>query len=224
MPIRINLLAEQQAAEELRRRDPVKRAIWLSGFLVGVVVAWSGYLQFKLMAAMREVNRKEAEWKIMEPDYTKVTSNLNKVAEAERKWAALQALATNRFLWASPLNALQYVMLAVDDIQVTRLKTDQTYLFIDAVKPTTNTSGSPVRGRPAMAREKILLTIDGKDSSKNPGDKIRKFQEQIASFPYFRTNLQKTELTAFSPRQDGAPGTRPFVTFTVECQYPEKVR
>jgi len=27
MPIRINLLAEAQAAEDLRRRDPVKRSV-----------------------------------------------------------------------------------------------------------------------------------------------------------------------------------------------------
>ena len=30
MPIRLNLLAEAQAAEDLRRRDPVKRALWLA--------------------------------------------------------------------------------------------------------------------------------------------------------------------------------------------------
>ena len=54
MPIRINLLAEQQAAEELRRRDPVKRAIWVAGFFVVVVVVWSGYLQFKFGKRFRD--------------------------------------------------------------------------------------------------------------------------------------------------------------------------
>ena len=29
MAIRINLLAESQAAEEMRRKDPVKRAVWI---------------------------------------------------------------------------------------------------------------------------------------------------------------------------------------------------
>ena len=66
MPIRINLLAEQQAADELRRRDPVKRATWAGGFLVGVLTVWSGYLQVKLMAATSEVNRYESEWKKLE--------------------------------------------------------------------------------------------------------------------------------------------------------------
>ena len=33
MPIRINLLAESQAAEEFRRHDPVKRVIYVAAFL-----------------------------------------------------------------------------------------------------------------------------------------------------------------------------------------------
>src|SRR5207248_11643686 len=93
MPIRINLLAEQQAAEEMGRRDPVKRATWASALLIGILVLVSGYLQFQLMVAMRVVNKSESEWNRIEPDFTKITSNLNKIAEAERKWAALQSLA-----------------------------------------------------------------------------------------------------------------------------------
>ena len=42
MPIHINLLAEAQAAEELRRRDPVKRAIFIGISLVIVALMWSG--------------------------------------------------------------------------------------------------------------------------------------------------------------------------------------
>ncbi len=224
MPIRINLLAEQQAAEELRRRDPVKRATWVSGFLVGLVVFWSGYLQFKLMAAVRDVRRYEAEWKRMEPDYMKVTANLNKVAEAERKWAALQSFATNRFLWATPLNALQYVMTTVHDIQITRLKTDQSYVTTEAVKPATNSIGNVSSGKPARSREKVLLTLEARDSSKNPGDKIFTFQQAITNYAYFRTNLVRVELTAHSPKQETSGGTRPFVSFTFECQFPEKTR
>lgn len=224
MPIRINLLAEQQAAEELRRRDPVKRAIWVCGFLVGVVAVWSGYLQIKLMAAMREVNQVESQWAKIEPEYQKVTSNLNKIAESERRWAALQALATNRFLWAPPLNALQYVMLSVDDIQLTRLKTDQAYVITEAVKPSTNAAGVFVRGKPGTSRERVVLTIDAKDSSKRPGDQVPKFQEAIMHYPFFKTNLQKTELTGRSPRQEGEAGTRPFVTFSIDCLYPERIR
>ena len=34
MPIRLNLLAEAQAAEEARRRDPVKRAVWMAALII----------------------------------------------------------------------------------------------------------------------------------------------------------------------------------------------
>src|SRR6185369_11174040 len=148
MPIRINLLAEQQAADELRRRDPVKRAIWIGGFIVGVMAVWSAYLQIKLMAATSEVNRYESEWRKLEASYKKVTANMEAAAEAERKWAALQSLATNRFLWGTALNALQYVMTGVDEVQVLRLRTDQTYAITEGTKPSTNTDGVISRGRP----------------------------------------------------------------------------
>jgi len=45
MPIHINLLAEAQAAEELRRRDPVKRGIFLGASLVVLMLVWSGMIQ-----------------------------------------------------------------------------------------------------------------------------------------------------------------------------------
>jgi len=208
----------------MRRRDPVKRATWASGFLVGVLVVWSGYLQFRLMAAMRDVQRYESEWSKIEADYLRVSTNLTKAAEAERKWGALQSLATNRFLWATPLNALQFVMLTVNDVQVTRLKTDQSYVITQAIAPSTNAAGGISHGKPGSSRERILLTLDAKDSSARPGDQISKFQQAITNNPYFKTNLQRVELTQFSPRQEGDANTRPFVTFTLECQYPDKVR
>lgn len=225
MPIRLNLLAEQQAAEDLRRRDPVKRAMWVAGFIVGVVVIWSGHLQIKLMAAMHEVNKYESEWKKLEPEYKKVTANLDKAAEARRKWAALQSLASNRFLWATPLNALQYVIANVDDVQVLRLNAVQSYAITEAVKPSTNSDGIISRGKPGTSTERVTLTIDAKDYSKRPGDQIYKFQEAINNYPQFKTNLQKIELTLRSPEQldPNNPGKR-FVTFTLECRYPEKTR
>lgn len=224
MPIRINLLAEQQAAEELRRRDPVKRAMWVCGLIVGAVAVWSGYLQVKLMAAMREVNQYESQWRKIEPDYQKVSSNLTRMAEADHKWASLQSLATNRFLWGPQLNAIQYVMLSVEDVQITRLKTEQAYVVTEAVKPTTNQTGSIVHGRPGSAREKIVLTLDGKDSSKRPGDQVPRLQDAFINYPFFKTNLQKTEMTHRSPPQGGEAGTRPFVTFSIDCLYPERMR
>jgi len=221
MPIRINLIAEQQAAEDLRRRDPVKRTLWAAGFLVGLLVLWSAYLQFKLMGVGREMNRVETEWKKLEPDYNKVTTNLNRIADAERKWTSLQSLASNRFLWAAPLNALQYTL--VDDVQIIRLKADQVYTITEGVKPSTNAAGGVSRGKPARSREKIVLTLEANDYSAS--NQIPRFQETINSYPYFKTNLQKVEMTLRSAKQtDGSKLGKPFVFFTLECQFTEKDR
>ena len=226
MPIRINLLAEQQEAEEIRRRDPVKRALWIGGILVGALVVWGGRLQIQLMAATHEVSGIDSEWKRLEPSFKKVTANIEMVADAERKWAALQSLATNRFLWAAPLNSLQYVITKVDEVQVVRLKTEQSYVVTEGTKPATNlVDGTISRGRPAVSREKVVLAIDARDYSKNSGDQIFKFQEALNNNPYFKTNLQKTELMTRSPEMtDPNNQARHFVTFTIGCQYPEKTR
>ena len=229
MPIRINLLAEQQEADELRRRDPVKRATWVGGFLVGLLAVWGGYLQVRLMAATSEVNRYESEWKKLEANYKKVSANMEVATELERKWAALQALATNRFLWANPLNALQFVMVTVDEVQITALKTSQSYTITEPVKPSTNSVGNVSRGKPGTSREKVTVTLDGRDTSKEAKDPSKrstdgvfKLQEAINNYPYFKTNLVKSQLITRSPDQiDPNNPTRRFSTFTLGCEFPE---
>src|SRR5206468_243181 len=131
----------------------------------------------------------------LEAAYRNVTSNMEKTAEAERKWAALQTLATNRFLWANPLNALQFVMVTVDAVQITALRTTQSYAITEAMKPSTNASGFLIRGKPGTSREKVSFTLDGRDMSKEGKDPAKrstdgvfKLQEAINSYPYFKTN------------------------------------
>src|SRR5439155_7876726 len=227
MPIRINLLAEQQAAEELRRRDSVKRATWVGGFLVGVMALWSGYLQVRLMAVTNEASWYESEWKKLESAFKKVSVSMEAAAEAERKWTALQTLATNRFLWANPLTALQFVMVTVDDVQITALKSSQTYAITEAVKPSTNAVGVVSRGKPGTSREKVMFNLDGKDTSKEARDRARffKLQEAINNNPYFKTNHVRTQLITQSPDQpDPNNPTRRFSTFTLGCEFPEVTR
>jgi len=231
MPIRINLLAEQQAADELRRRDPVKRATWVGGLIVGVMAVWSGYLQVKLMAATSEATRYESEWKKLETAYKKVSANMEAAAEAERRWTALQTLATNRFLWANPLNALQFVMTTVEDVQITALKTSQSYAITEAVKPSTNsTTGVVSRGKPGTSKEKVTFNLEGRDTSKEAKDPAKrstdgvfKLQDAINNNPYFKTNLVKAQLITRSPDQIG-PNNQRFSTFTLGCEFPENTR
>src|SRR6185295_3695795 len=106
MPIRINLLAEAQAAEEMRRKDPVKRSIWIGAFLVFVVLLVSVTLQFKIIQARSEVSAVQATWKSIEKPFQEVNDHRNRKIELEKRLAALDQFTTNRTLWATALDAL----------------------------------------------------------------------------------------------------------------------
>jgi len=227
MPIRINLLAESQAALEQRRKDPVKRAILAACLIVGGVLLWSSTLQVKIVAARSNLNTLESTWKSMEAKYAGAVEKTRQSLETEEKLAALENYTTNRFLWGSLLNGFQQTMNDLDNLQVTRLKADQAYVLTEETKTRTNNT-QMIPGRPATATEKMTLTIDAVDSSPQPGaPNVKRFKEAIASIAYFQSHLQKTNgllLTSLSPPQTGPLNRNPYVTFTLQCHFPEKIR
>jgi hypothetical protein len=221
MPIRINFLAEQHAAEDLKRRDPVKRVAWITGALVGALVLWSAFLQARLMAANSAVKDVESRFAQIRAQYQLVRTNHIIVTEAESKLTALNQLAAERFLWAVPLHTLQYAV--VNDVELTQIRGAQTYTLAEGTPAVTNSTGV-VPGKPASARERIILQIEGRDYSANPVANIRLYQEALTNQAYFRTAFTNAELAGLSPVQTEPESSRPFVTFTIECKYPDRVR
>src|SRR5512137_519361 len=109
MPIRINLLAETQAEEQLRRQDPVKRAIWIAGGVVVVVLAWVGGLFWQGASKQRELAQIQQHWNRIKPRHDQIKRNDALTSETERKIDQLKLYSTNRFLWAPVLNGLAQV-------------------------------------------------------------------------------------------------------------------
>ena len=223
MPIRINLLAEAKTIEELRRRDPVKRAIFVGLALLVLVLAWSSSLQLKAMISKGELNRVASQVGTRTNEFQQVLANQRKLAEVNRRLNLLQQMATNRMLHGTLLSSLQQTTL--DDVQLMRLKTEEVYVYNEEIKPKTNANNHLVPGRPASVTEKIDVTLEAKDSAPNPGDQVNKFKQAISQAPYFQATLGKTNevrLTNLSPPQ--TTDSKPFVLFTLECRYPEKTR
>ncbi len=226
MPIRINLLAEHHALEEERRRDPVKRAYLAAGLILSLVLLWSGLLKFQIMSSQGELDGLKAQWGTMKTSYERAKEQQMKVIAAEQKLNALQTLVTNRFRWGTTLNALQNTVVGVADIRVVHLKCAQTYSRSEEVKSTTK-NGVTIPAKPALATERISLLIDAIDSSAQPGGNVNKFKETISQVPYFKENLKQTNgvlLTSLSAPQVAPNGRQPFVTFSIQCYFPEKVR
>ena len=222
MPIRINLLAEAKAAEELRRHDPVKRVIFVGALAVALTLVWSSSLQLQTMLSKKEVSDRQTEIVARTNEFQHVLSDQKKIAVAKDRLKALNKMTNSRFLEGNLLNALQQV--TVDGVQLMRLKVDQDY-FPTAGTPSQTNKNGVILGRPGTVTEKIVVWLDARDSSANPGDQVNKFKEAVASQSYFKATLNKTngvQLINLSAPQ--AVDGKPCVLFTLKCNFPEYVR
>ncbi len=225
MPIRLNLLAEAQAAEEARRRDPVKRAAWVGALLVVAILVWSSSLQLKAILIRSDVSRLEGQISSHTNEYRLIVENQNKTADIKHKLSALRELSANRLLNGTLLNALQQT--TVDNVQLLRLRLEQSYLCFEGTKSHTNEDNVFVPGKPATATERTQLTLEGADCFPNPGDGLNRYKEALGNNVYLKQVLVKTNaisLKSLAPPQLSPLTGKRSVIFTLECRYPEKTR
>ena len=222
MPIRINLLNEVLAEEDLRRRDPVKRSIFIGVFLVALSLVWfsSAALEYKLTQEKKA--QVEIEIDSHTNEYAQVKIDIKKIADSQHRLDALLQLNTNRFLQGTLLNALQQIY--VPNVQLLRVKLDQSYTFKEGTQDKTNAFGV-VKGVPTLSTEHITLTLDGKDFSANL-DQMNRYKEMLGKLDYFKNNLDPNNLVKLSnlSSPQSSFGSKTFVQFTLECRFPTKAR
>lgn len=222
MPIRLNLLAEEQYLAEMRRRDPVKRAAWLGGFLVALMLGWWGWLMFAKSQANAAMARHEANFKAIEAKAKAVSDQIKRTGEIEKNIHQLNRLGTNRVLWASCLNALQEC--AMDQVVITRVRADQAYTLTPAVV----NKAEPRKSKPATATERIVLVIAARDYGRPADENSIKFKEKLQGHPWFKQYLAKENPISFkgfsNPTPDKEDPGKVFISFTMECAFAEQVR
>jgi hypothetical protein len=226
MPIRINLLAEAKAAEDERRKDPVKRGAIIAAVVVGLFLLLIGWLQVRVIAANQQAKQIQSKWKNIEQSYQAAIEIHRKSLEAEEKLTALHKMSTNRFLWGSVLNAFQQTLNNIEGVHLVRIKGEQSYAISDATPNKTNGT-TIVRGRPATSTEKVAVTIDAMDTSRYPGSRVTIFRDSIATQKFLQERLSKTNgllLTSRSAPQSSPNSAGQFVTFSLQCSFPEKTR
>jgi hypothetical protein len=224
MPIRINLLAEAKAAEEMRRHDPVKRVIFCGVFLVVLALVWSSSLQLEGMLGKKAVTDRQTAIETRTNEYNHVLTEQQKIAEVKQKLEKLKTFTNSRFLQGNLLNALQQVH--VDNVRLTRVRVDQSYFSKAGTAATTNDNGVVTPARASSVMEKIVVSLDARDSSANPGDQVDKMKNAMANQPYFKAILNKTngvQLISLSSSQLDRDN-KPYVLFTLECNFPEVSR
>ena len=200
----------------MRRKDPVKRSIWVGGFIIFIVMLVSVTLQFKIMAARSEVSSLQMSWKRIEKDVQDVNEHRAKKHDIEQKLSALNQFTTNRLLWANALNALQYTPVA--EVQLTRIRTEQVFALNELPAPK---NGEPAK--PSTVTEKTLVWLEGKDYLN--GEQVPKFKQSIANHAYFQEQLQKTnkvQLTSLSAPQ--TESGRSYREFGLQLFFQDKER
>ncbi len=287
MPIRINLLAEQQAAEEMRRKDPVKRAFWASGAVIALVLLYSLNLHFKVSRAQGEYALVTSRLAQIEPGFLQVSNNFRELGDLTHRLSSLRSHTTNRFLWTPALDALQYA--AIDRVRLVRLDGLQTLIEQKSVAvptniavnlppkswwkfwgsaPETNVQGvvsqtlnaitnrtdlAPFQEqlaatvtisrnphqvtakisvtKPETISERIVLTLQARDYSNPPGQRVDAFYQALTNAPFFKVLLNRTNSSvqpdSIQPREDPhdvISPKDPFIPFTVEGHLPERVR
>ncbi|HUA67650.1 MAG TPA: hypothetical protein VMA13_03805 [Candidatus Saccharimonadales bacterium] len=223
MAIKINLLAEARAAEDLRRRDPAKRCAYGGVLLVVLFLVWYSAKLAERMMAEETLTNVQSQILQLTNEYSDVTVNLNKISETKKKLAALQQWSNSRFLQGNLLNALQKTAI-VPGVQLTHLNVDQDYTSMEGT-PGRGSGDHADTGRSATVAEKIDVSLNARDSGANPGDQVNKFKEALMNQPYFQAVLDKTngiQLTYLSAPQTD-PNGKPYVLFTLDCRYSDRV-
>ncbi|HYG21761.1 MAG TPA: hypothetical protein VEH04_03185 [Verrucomicrobiae bacterium] len=221
MPIRINLLAEAKALEDLRQRDPVKRVILVGVILLMLILAYSSSLVARTLVSRSEVSRLEDEIKSRESEYVGILQSQKDLVDHGLKLVALHKLSTNRFLIGNLLQTLTEPVSP--DVQLTSLSVSHSYAQTPEVK---SKPGERVTPKPATSKERIVLTLQARDNSDNPGDAVQIFKEKLSTNTYFSTLLRHTNefrlVTLGAPQAD--PSGKPYLSFTLEARLPEKMR
>jgi hypothetical protein len=200
MPIRINLLAEEQAAEEMRRRDPVKRTIFVGIALAVLMLAWIAVTQMNVRAARQELAGHDTRLRQLDEQSKLVRANQLLTGEIDSNVQALERYSSNRFFWGSVLDAVQHI--SVDQLRLVEIRGEQQYTTGDVnIFFTTNLS---VKFNPPPAWWKFWAGSSAGPSVLTLASNVF---ETFTNAPPFTTNVLKYAVKVTPTRTNAAAGT-----------------
>jgi hypothetical protein len=218
MPIKINLLAEEQANEELRRKDPVKRAGYGAAALVVLMLVWAAVNWYRASTVNKQFDALNADLAALQPKAKETEANQKKIRDTEYKIEMLKKMSAARPLWAPVLDTLQRSVM--EDVQILRLRADQVYQVTPAFVPP---KGSTLKSKPAVSKQIMTLTIEAQDNSAAL-DSYNRLREQLATAlkDHLGTN-GSVSLKTLNQARENDQGKR-YLTFSLECGFTEVVR
>jgi hypothetical protein len=217
-PITLNLLAEEQQAEQASAHDPVKYAIAI-GVGILVITAAAGALM------MMWAGNKKATADRLQKRWEELTTTQTEGSFRPLKLLAEDFIAIHcqRALFAPEL--ARFKDLVLSSMLLTRMSFRLNMETISAPPPSVATDGSPAKtaGR-AKIVEQLFLRLDGTVTDARPELEVDKFLQVIREDSGLSNQLKTVTLRSIgrvgSSSADG-DGKSPAAQFVIECGYKE---
>ena len=219
MAITLNLLAEEQLAQEARARDPIKLFIAIGLGVLTAAVAWGGILSAVLMQRRTELQGLETRW-------NKVNNVGAEEGEFQRTSAAadeILKLNHTRILLAPQLALVKDII--PPSVQLTQIG------FALSVETTESGGGGGEEGadskHPGRAKrsERLVMRMEGMAFSTRPELEVDQFMKTLRGNERFSAvieDIQLRSISRMSKENDKAGQTPTGASFIIECWYKEK--
>lgn len=204
--ITLNLLAEEQLAQEARARDPVKLFIAVGLGVLTVVVALGGVLSAVLMQKRSELGGLQSKWDRMNEGGAE-ESNFQKLNNAA---AEIVGINHSRILIAPQLALIKD--LIPPSVELTQLA------FAMSLESPGSDGGHPKKS------QRLVALLDGKAFGDQPELEVDRFLKLLRSDARFGVLVEDIQLRSIArvTEADKAGIKREAANFSVECWYKEK--
>jgi hypothetical protein len=219
--ITLNLLVEEQMAQEAEARDPVKLVVAVGICLIAVAVLLG-------MAVAMSAARKTAEADTLQAKWDMIQSNPSASTGDTKSFKALaqeiQLINRTRPLYASQLAVIKDVV--PESIQLAQI--GLTYITEEAAPapeppPAPSTNGDkPARHTRPKSREHIALVLSGQAACARPEIEVDTFIRKLQTGSALSKALDEVRLRSIArvPVPAGATEVKAAtVMFSIDCQY-----
>jgi hypothetical protein len=219
-PITINLLAEEQLAQQASARDPLKTAIAAGAIAIATAAGAGSVLSMLASQKRTELALWQAKWQqLAEQHQNRATDKLQTIRALATD---ILALHQSRRLLAPQLALVKD--LVPDSIQLTRLNLAVAIETAGSAEPGADDSPTGTAKPAARARivERLLLQLQGRATGSPPEIAVDRYMQTLRTDPAFSEQIEQVQLRsiarATAPTDNAAAGL-PVASFVIDCQY-----
>jgi hypothetical protein len=214
--ITLNLLAEEQLAQEARARDPVKLFIAVGLGVLAIVVALGGVLSAVLMQKRSDLAGLQSKWDKMnnggaeESSFQKLNNSAGEIV----------AINHSRVLIAPQL-------ALVKDLIPSSVELTQLAFAMSVESPGSDGGGDDGQGQHGghpKKSQRLVVRLDGKAFGGQPELEVDRFLKLLRSDARFSALVEDIQLRSIArmAETDKSGVTRDAANFSIECWYKEK--